>query len=129
MNPDGTSRGCVLEGCRCNNGFQNFSGTTCLPTNSYQDTTCTAPHRNGRKDGCVMANLRCNTGFTVWNGTCKTTCSSNQYRNSNGVCTSCVGTLSMSDSSHILADYEYDRCVSGTAGGDTPDVPIDPTFP
>ncbi len=136
--PDGTSRGCVLAGCRCNSGFQNvvipaFGGTSiqfCSPTNSTRDTSCTAPSPNGRKDGCVMANFKCNTGFTVWNSTCKITCSSNQYRNSNGVCTSCIGTLSISNPSQRPADYEYDTCIAGTAGGgDTPEVPLDPTFP
>ena len=75
------------------NSFCATSGNNC-PLNSAQvEPEVSRPDSNLTINGYVTVGCRCLSNFTVWNNECQPKCYDSQYRDTDGICKDCEGTL------------------------------------
>jgi len=86
-----------------------FYQSLLCPENSTFKTSGnpTAADANRKKNGWVNTGCQCDSGYTVWNGACLLTCSTNEYRNTLGVCEEREGSCTLKGGSN---DIEYSYC-------------------
>ncbi len=74
---------------------------------------------NRIQKGWVNDKCRCDDGYTVWNGACLPSCSSSEYRNALGICSSCTVTgfdARCTITGYVDHDQEVDECAANLCG-------------
>ena len=99
-----------------------FYQSLLCPENSLYDSSCINSNTENRRiNGCVNRQCRCNNDYTTWNGSCLTSCTSSEYRNSYGTCTSCDSNCGS------YTRYQDVQDTSGPTSGDDPNTSTCPT--